>query len=47
MNNTKKITEVFLEAIYFTFDAVGSLTYGKGSLYKSLKNGPFSEWTDR
>ena len=46
MKNIKKITEVFLEAIYFTMEAVGSVTYGKDSLYRSLKNGPFSQWSD-
>lgn len=46
MKSTKNITKVLLEAIYFTMDAVGALTYGRNSLYGSLKKGPFSQWSD-
>ena len=42
----KKITEVFLETIYFGMETAGSLTYGKSSLYSSLKEGPFSQWSN-
>lgn len=44
--NTRKITEVFLEAVYLAIETAGSLNCGRYSVYSSLRRGSFSDWSD-
>lgn len=46
LKRVKKVTEIFLETVYFAMEAAGSLNCGKYSIYSSLRKSSFFDWSE-